>query len=96
MVITPKSDDKADILFTPIEMEKMMSVTSEIVELLNRRYDGCPLTQLLVYIGFFTGNMARWFSQNVVDKDGTILSEEQFADLICNQAKSFMQQMPSL
>lgn len=94
MKITPKGIDKADISFTIQEMQKMQSVTQEMVDLLNKRFDGCELSQILVYIGFFTANMARWFSQNLVDKDGRIMSEDEFADVICNQTKCFLHQIP--
>lgn len=94
MQITSKGNDKADISFTHEEMGRFLSITQEVVNLLNKRFEGYPVSQLMVFTGFLTANMARWFSQSVVHNDGRILSEDEFADVICNQAKSFLHQIP--
>lgn len=94
MKIESKSPTTAIVTMTGEEYERLASITQELVDVMNKRYEGHTLNEIVLQTSFFIANMSRWFSQQFSDSDGNqIMSEQEWSDLLSQQAKSLLDKL---
>lgn len=93
MEIKSLKGEMGAVVMTPDEFEWAVSVTSDMVGVLNLRMEGHTVDEAVVLTSLFLANMSRWFQKTFSMYSQELTTEEEWADLVCNQAKGFLKQL---
>lgn len=92
--VKEEQEGLVQISMTGLELEKMMSTSDELVQVLTKRLCGHTMNEEVVYISFFLSVMSRLFSKMATDKNGNIIMKEpEWTDMIASQAKFWGRQI---